>query len=114
MTRMSLGWLWRVPSVQKKILRFVTWYGELPKHGPSRLARYLASLYVKAPTMLMIGLRGTPTLWVLLGNPYNLGGLKPCGHKCSVTSSRSEDPLKRRVVFHSADCVESLTGFLYP
>jgi hypothetical protein len=60
-------------------------YKELPRCGPSRLVRYLVSLYMGVPTVLMRDLRGTPALWIL-GSPYNLGGLKPGGHSCMVGS----------------------------
>jgi len=62
--------------------------------------------------MLMIGLRRNPTLWIL-GRPYNLGGFESYGCSNSVTYSGSKDPLMRRTVFCSADCVGSLDNFLY-
>jgi hypothetical protein len=54
--------------------------------------------------VLMMGLRETPVLWIL-GSLYNMGYLKPCGHKCSVTSSGREDPLMWRVVLRYMNCV---------
>jgi hypothetical protein len=54
--------------------------------------------------------QGDSSLWIL-GSLYILGGLKPCG--CSLaTSSGSEDPLIRRVVFLSADCVDCVGSVL--
>jgi len=61
--------------------------------------------------VLMTGLRRTSPLW-FLGSPYNLDALELCHGSCSVTSSRGEDPLRRRVVFCSVDCVGSLASFL--
>jgi hypothetical protein len=48
-----------VPSVWMKSPEFVTWCGEIPRRGPSRLARHFASLYVGAPMVLKMVLRGT-------------------------------------------------------
>jgi hypothetical protein len=78
LTRMSFRWTWRVPNVWLKSSEFLIWCGELSRCGPSRLARYSASLYVGALMVLMMGLRGTCSFWII-GSPYNLGDLKSCG-----------------------------------
>jgi len=56
--------------------------------------------------VLMMCLRGIPTLWIIGRRSYNLGGLKPWYH-ILVTFSGSEDALMRRVVLCSIGCVVS-------
>jgi len=106
LTRMSFSWTQRVSSVCMKSSAFLTWCRELPRCGSSRQAKYFYSLYVGALVVMMMGFRGTPALWIS-GNPYNLGGLKPCGCSLAVFSE-SEDSLMRWVVHSSTDCVGSL------
>jgi hypothetical protein len=52
-------------------------------------------LYVGIPMVLMIGLKGTPDLWILC-SPCNLGGLGPCSRRShSETHAGREGPLIR-------------------
>jgi len=54
---MSFSWTWSVSNVSLKSSEFFTWCRKLSRCGPSRLTRYLASLYIGAPVVLIMDLR---------------------------------------------------------
>jgi hypothetical protein len=77
--------------------------GELPEESCQDLRKRVS----RCTILLTIGLKGTPSSWIL-GSPYFLGGLEPVGRSCLQVSSVSAKFLSNELFFF----VESVGSFL--